>query len=174
MEEEPLREAFPVRLSISQVVSLRLLARCGARPMGELARLLGVTPPATTKMVDKLERLGLAERAAVPGDRRGTLVDVSLKGRGVVQRYERAREDRLNRVMSHFTEAELARFSESLEIFSVRLLAACGQPGGACLRCSAEIEEDCVVSRALGRCPAESRPGVRLALKRSALKASGA
>lgn len=173
MEQQPLREAFPVPLSMPQFVSLKLLARHGARPMGELARLLGVTPPATTKIVDKLERLGLAARAVAPGDRRATLVRISVEGRQVVESYERAREEHLARVMARFSQAELAHLSELLEALSVCLLSG-GDETKPCLRCTAEIEDDCPVSLSFSGCPVQLAPGTWCTSARPALGASGA
>jgi len=173
MEQRPLRDAFPLPLSMPQFISLKLLARQGARPIGELARLLGVTPPATTKIVDKLERLGLASRLAARGDRRMTLVGISLEGRQVVERYERARNHHLARVMSRFSQTELAHLSASLEALSVCLLAG-GEEEEPCLRCAAEIEDDCPVSLSVSGCPAQPGSGVRCAPGRQALGASGA
>ena len=41
---------------------------------GELARILGLSPSATTRVVDRLVGLGLAERRSDPDDRRRTVV----------------------------------------------------------------------------------------------------
>lgn len=41
---------------------------------GELARRLGITPPAVTAVVDRLEQLGHATRVAHPADRRAVVV----------------------------------------------------------------------------------------------------
>jgi DNA-binding MarR family transcriptional regulator len=47
-----------------------------AGPLGpsELARRLGVTPPAVTAVVDRLEALGHVSRTTNPADRRGVVV----------------------------------------------------------------------------------------------------
>jgi len=47
-----------------------------AGPLGpsELARRLGVTPPAATAVVDRLEALGHVSRTTNPADRRGVVV----------------------------------------------------------------------------------------------------
>ncbi|WP_372410372.1 MarR family winged helix-turn-helix transcriptional regulator [Streptomyces luteireticuli] len=46
------------------------------RPLGtgEIARLTGLTPGAATRLVDRLEKAGFAERRADPADRRRALV----------------------------------------------------------------------------------------------------
>src|ERR671926_1950312 len=40
-------------------------------PMGDVAKAFGVTLPAVTHIVDRLEQKGFAPRGTVPGDRRG-------------------------------------------------------------------------------------------------------
>ncbi|MEV8635863.1 MarR family transcriptional regulator [Streptosporangium sp. NPDC051023] len=46
----------------------------GPLSTGEIARMTGLTPGSATRLVDRLERIGLVVRRADPGDRRRTLV----------------------------------------------------------------------------------------------------
>ncbi|MEV5508385.1 MarR family winged helix-turn-helix transcriptional regulator [Streptomyces orinoci] len=46
----------------------------GPLSTGEIARLTGLTPGSATRLVDRLEKAGFAERRADPEDRRRTLV----------------------------------------------------------------------------------------------------
>jgi DNA-binding MarR family transcriptional regulator len=58
---------------------LRYLGEHGARP-SELAAKAGVTRQAVTKLLDDLERLGLAKREPDPADGRGVVVRYTPRG----------------------------------------------------------------------------------------------
>lgn len=153
LETKFLGEVSPDSLTPSQFYLLKVIGLNGAHQVGELAGFLGVSPPAATKSIDKLERLGLIVRHPSKGDRRATLLSPSAKGRRLVKRYEGLRADRLAPVLREFGSEELDSFARLLERFSVSLLDL-EQPGrGFCLRCGAYIEEGCPVGRTHGGCP---------------------
>jgi DNA-binding MarR family transcriptional regulator len=64
------------------VAQARLLCILAERPRGmaELARLLGIDKAGITGLVDRVERRGLAERTAVPQDRRALRVRLTEPG----------------------------------------------------------------------------------------------
>ena len=64
LEAVPLREASPLPLTIGQIRLLKLLVADSRHRLGAIAGFLGVSPPAATKSIDKLERLGLVIRTA--------------------------------------------------------------------------------------------------------------
>ena len=68
---------------------LATLRRQGApyqlRP-SDFTDLLMLTSSGTTKRLDRLEEAGLVERRPDPADRRGTLVRLTRRGRGVIDR----------------------------------------------------------------------------------------
>jgi DNA-binding MarR family transcriptional regulator len=68
------------QLTPSKLRALDLLAEHGGLRVGELADRLGVDDTTATRLVDRLERLGLAYRGAVEGDRRATAVELSPDG----------------------------------------------------------------------------------------------
>jgi DNA-binding MarR family transcriptional regulator len=147
-----LREVSPNPLSPPQFQLLKLMSLNGQHQVGEVASFLGVSAPAATKNIDKLERLGLVTRTPSKGDRRATLLAVSRKGRRLVQKYEVHRRARLAPALAGFKPAEIQQFSQLLERFSLSLLAQ--EPSGDlfCLRCAGYIEKDCPVSRVHGGC----------------------
>ncbi|MEU4197331.1 MarR family transcriptional regulator [Kribbella sp. NPDC026611] len=53
----------------------------GPRGMAELAQMFGVEKAALTGLMDRIEKRGLAERSAVPGDRRALQVTLTAAGR---------------------------------------------------------------------------------------------
>jgi hypothetical protein len=126
-----------------------------------MAGFLGVSAPAATKNIDKLERLGLIARSRSEGDRRTTLLTVSPAGRELVDRYERLEVARAQAALAGFEPEEVEAFSRLLERFSVSLIQQEPAGDGACLRCSACIEVGCPVGVARGGCPYQELRGLR-------------
>ncbi|ACQ80097.1 transcriptional regulator, TrmB [Beutenbergia cavernae DSM 12333] len=70
-----------------------LLALEGAMTTGELARLLGLSPSATTRVVDRLVERGLAEREVDAEDRRrSVVVPTSARPAGLDDQLAQVRE----------------------------------------------------------------------------------
>ena len=82
----------PFGLTFSRFEALALLyfSRRGALPMGKIGDRLQVHPTSVTNAVDRLERDGLARRAASDGDRRTVLAAITPEGRRVVVAAARA------------------------------------------------------------------------------------
>jgi DNA-binding MarR family transcriptional regulator len=81
------RRRVPVSLTLPQFDVLAQLHRReeGMTP-GELTRELLVTAGNVTGIVDRLARLGLAERRPVPHDRRAVRVRLTVRGRQLMRR----------------------------------------------------------------------------------------
>ena len=153
LEEKILHEVSPNPLSLSQFHLLKLIALNGKHQVGEVADFLGVSPPAATKNIDKLERLGLVTRQPSPGDRRAILLSSSAKGRRLVDKYEEVKEERLAPILAGFSTEELRQLSRLMERFALRLLNAEDAGDGLCFRCSAYYEESCPVNHLHDQCP---------------------
>lgn len=161
LETKLLHEATPLPLSLPQLHLLKLMTYNGQHQVGELADFLGVSPPAATKNVDKLETYGLVVRSPSEGDRRATLLSVSPRGRRLVDRYEGLKASRMLPVLEVFDRKEILQLSDLLERFSVSLLAL-ERPGrGFCLRCDAYIQNDCSIGKVRGGCPYQMARALR-------------
>jgi len=140
-------------LTLAQFNLLKLIALNGHHQVGEVAHFLGVSSPAVSKNIDKLERLGLVIRSTSEGDRRATLLAASDEGYGLVRRYEMLKAERLAPVLERFGDERVDQLSTLLEQFAVSLLQH-ERPGrGYCLRCAVYIDEDCPVGSIRGGCP---------------------
>ena len=79
-EIQELSRAFEAHLAAQLTVNptdlaaMEHLIRSGPLGATELARRLGITPPAVTAVVDRLEELGHATRVTNPADRRAVVV----------------------------------------------------------------------------------------------------
>jgi DNA-binding MarR family transcriptional regulator len=83
-----------VGVNSSDLECLDLILMSGPSTAGEIARHTGLTSGAVTGLIDRLERLGLVERAADPADRRKVLV--------------RVREDRIGPIAALYAPLEKA------------------------------------------------------------------
>lgn len=136
LESRYLAEATNAPVSLSQFLLLRLISRGGRRQVGELSGILGISGPATTRNVDKLERLGLVVRAPSQGDRRATLLFASRAGHELVERYEALERRRLAPVLAGFTPEERTQLTRLLERFARAVIEDAGDDlclkGAAC------------------------------------------
>jgi len=83
---EHYRQAVSVAIGLGTTESqaLSYLAVHGESGQSVLARDLGLTSSASTSLVDRLERQGVAERVRHPHDRRRLIVRLTDRGRAVV------------------------------------------------------------------------------------------
>lgn len=157
LEVELLRSATELPLTVTQFHLLRLMSLGGQYHLSDLAAFLGVSAPAATKNVDKLERLGLASRTRSEGDRRATWLTLSPEGRRLVGEFEARKAARLAPVLRSFPAPHLGALIQLLERISVSLVSteSEGWSGCArtCLRCAAYIDEQCPIGEVLGGCP---------------------
>ena len=87
-----LRTMTPSRgLSYTSATALSTLERTGPRRLTALAESEGVTQPAMTQVVGRLQELGLVSRAADPDDGRVVLVTITDAGRAELARRREAR-----------------------------------------------------------------------------------
>lgn len=98
----------PARLS-----ALSVLVFGGPMSLSQLAAAEQVRPPTMTRIVTGLERSGLAERTADPGDARRVQIRASEKGNRLLQRGRRRRIEYLAAHLDQVTEAELATLRDA-------------------------------------------------------------
>jgi DNA-binding MarR family transcriptional regulator len=101
----------PARLS-----ALSVLVFGGDRTMSELAAAEQVSLPTMSRVVDGLERAGLATRRPNPEDARSFVVHATAKGRRVMERGRDARVERLTRVLDAVPRAERATVERALRL----------------------------------------------------------
>jgi len=153
LEVKLLGEVSSNPLSLSQFHLLKLISLNGQHQVGQVADFLGVSAPAASKNIDKLERLGLVTRAHSKGDRRAILLASSRKGRKLVKRYEELKARRLTPVLESFSTVDLRRLTHLLERFSVALIDAEERGEDLCFRCSAYFDDNCPVTHYHDDCP---------------------
>jgi DNA-binding MarR family transcriptional regulator len=93
----------PARLSV-----LSVLVFGGPQTLGTLARAEQVSAPTMTRMIDGLEREGLAKRASDPHDGRVTWIRASAKGERLLQQGKQRRVEELAASLVGLKPTELA------------------------------------------------------------------
>ncbi len=110
--KHPLRNAplSPPLLSLlSQVIRSR-----GAHP-GEIAAVLGVTPPTVSVAVRRLEAYGFVERRPDPDDRRAVKLLPTRKGQALHTHVQSFRRDKARRLLAGLTPQEQETLLSLLE-----------------------------------------------------------
>src|SRR5829696_8055245 len=75
---------------------------------------LMLTSSGTTKRLDRLEKAGLVERAPDPNDRRGTLIELTAKGRALIDELTPAHLENERNLIASLTPDEQATLIELL------------------------------------------------------------
>jgi DNA-binding MarR family transcriptional regulator len=86
-----------------------------ACPMGDVAKAFGVTLPAVTHIIDRLEQKGFATRGAMPGDRRVTALDLSATGKALAQELHTTRTRAMEAILARVSPAERRRIVKGVE-----------------------------------------------------------
>lgn len=159
LEEDFLRQVCPHHLTRSQFCFLKLIAANSDLQVGELARAIGVSAAATSKSLDKLERLGLVTRGTSSTDRRAILLSASDAGRTLVADYERLKAAQLAPVIEALGHDKTEQLCDLLEEVCVGILSQVENPRETCLRCAGYYRPGCSFEQLHGECALKPRRG---------------
>jgi DNA-binding MarR family transcriptional regulator len=84
----------------------------------EIARMLDVSPPAISFLLEKLEEKGLIERNLSTVDRRRIELALTEKGAGLVRRVNTYRKQYLKKVLQQMDESSRSQLKSSLAAFT--------------------------------------------------------
>jgi DNA-binding MarR family transcriptional regulator len=126
MLEHHQRQVVVTDLTLTQAQALRLL-RVSGQPTSRLATALGISAPAVTQLTDRLVRKRLIERRIAEGDRRWVHIELTDKGRVVIDGLRRRRNDVFSEALARLSEADRARAIEVLAKLTAVIAAA--EPG---------------------------------------------
>jgi DNA-binding MarR family transcriptional regulator len=101
-------------LSLTATSTLVTLERSGPCRLTSLAASQGVTQPAMTQLIARLEEAGLAERAADPDDGRVVQIRVTADGRALLGRRRAVRAERLAGLLAQLSPEEQAALAAAL------------------------------------------------------------
>jgi DNA-binding MarR family transcriptional regulator len=111
-----LRQEAGADLSPSLSSALATIGRHGPLTPSELAAHERVQRPTATRVLARLEELGLIERAADPADRRSSLISVSADGRALLRRQRSRKDQFLARRLAALDPGEVATLERAAAI----------------------------------------------------------
>lgn len=103
-------------ITLPQLWALESLARQAAGcPMHELARVLQISRPGATALIDRLLTQHLVRRDTDPRDRRVVRVHISPKGRRIIAGIWEQKRRAITSVFGHLSASDRARYLAILE-----------------------------------------------------------
>ena len=121
------RLTAPDGLSLTAASTLARLAELGAQRISDLAVAEGVTQPAMTQLVTRLEQQGLAERRSDPADGRVVVVEITGAGRERMVDRRRRRAEKLAELLADLSAEDRASIVRALQVAD-RLAAQPSKP----------------------------------------------
>ena len=103
-----LRQHAPEDITPSQLSALSVIVREQRLTLSQLAEAERVQPPTITRVIDSLERKGLATRVPSDQDRRVAFVEATRAGAALVETIRRRRDAYLARRLRTFSAEERA------------------------------------------------------------------
>jgi DNA-binding MarR family transcriptional regulator len=114
-----LRQEADAGLTPSQLSALAVIEREGPLTLGALAEHEKVAPPSITKVVAKLESIGLVARAVDPGDRRFVRVTLTAAGRALLEDSRRRKTAWLTGRIRELGPGEREQLAAALDVLDV-------------------------------------------------------
>src|SRR5215203_5132633 len=112
------RYARSTGLSMPQFSMMMQMYHRGACGMSEVSERFEITPAAASQLVDKLVQSGFLMRQEDPSDRRAKLLDLTQKGRELIEAGIEERYRWVNEMESKLTDEESSQISEALDVMT--------------------------------------------------------
>ncbi|GMV35133.1 MAG: hypothetical protein DCC59_16020 [Chloroflexi bacterium] len=112
------RFAKSTGLSMPQFSILMQLHHKGICGMSEISERFDITNAAASQLADKLVQSGYIERAEDPNDRRAKMLQLTLKGRELIEAGRTERYRWLDELQSKLTAEEKLKVAESLKVLT--------------------------------------------------------
>jgi|ERR1017187_1313594 DNA-binding MarR family transcriptional regulator len=140
----------PNGLSLTAAATLATLERSGPSRLTSLAVKEGVTQPAMTQLIGRLQESGLVNRDADPTDGRVVQVRLTDEGRAMLARRRAVRAERLTEILARLSPDEQAALATALPAMDALANAQqAGPPLGHAVGVGAQLLPDQLVHRVL-------------------------
>lgn len=114
----------PDGLSLTAAATLATLERSGPHRLTSLAAREGVTQPAMTQLIARMEHMGLVSREPDPADGRVVQVNITGEGAALLARRRSVRAERLAGILARLSPQERAALAAALPAIDA-LVSAC-------------------------------------------------
>jgi len=142
-------------LTRNQCYILKILGTSGGFLITELAQVLDISTAATSKNIDRLEKINLVARQPHSKDRRSLEVQLLPAGQRLVKEFDRVTVKKMAPLMAQFSEEEKSALLDFLQRIVKYTLASENNTDLICMQCGGKCGDDCAVSIGQGAC---SRP----------------
>jgi DNA-binding MarR family transcriptional regulator len=112
------RFARSTGLSMPQFSMMMQIYHRGACGMSEVSERFEITPAAASQLVDKLVHSGYVVRQEDPTDRRAKLLDLTQKGRELIEQGIEERYRWVKEMETRLTDEQRALISEALDLMT--------------------------------------------------------
>ena len=104
-------------LTFTQLRGLSVLARRQPLRMSDLAESLGMTPASASALIERMEQWRFVTRRSDAEDRRTVLVELSRRGKHILDVMERGSSDHFGRLIEKMTPEERDALATTLRAF---------------------------------------------------------
>lgn len=105
-------------LTLTQAQALKLL-RNSALPTSKLAAALGISAPAVTQLTNRLIRKHLIERRGTESDRRWVNIELTTKGRMVIDSFRERRNEVFSRTLARLEDSDRSEVIDVLRKLTI-------------------------------------------------------
>lgn len=145
IERKNLLDLTTIDLSDNQFIILKILSVTGPRSVSNLADALNISTAAASKNIDHLVKKKLISRKVVSTNRRKVDVSILLKGRNIVDGYNLNCEDKINSVLSHYSNSDQELFNSMIDKFIFYCIVEEDNLSLFCLQCGGKYEGQCPI-----------------------------
>ncbi|WP_162462233.1 MarR family winged helix-turn-helix transcriptional regulator [Mycolicibacterium sp. CBMA 234] len=103
-------------LNMTALDALHRLSTAGATRLSTLAATVGVSQPAMTQLIQRLDRSGFVRRTVDHSDGRVSLVAITDTGQAALETQRRARRERLAEILAESLPDEQAAFELASQV----------------------------------------------------------
>lgn len=114
--------------------------------VGDIARGMGVSYPAATKLLSRLVEKGLVARKRDPNDRRNTFVEITPQGKALTTKVKPEKLRRLGSLLERLQPGEIDSLRKGISAFLLAAVRDEELSQHICLHCGREHAEDCILS----------------------------
>jgi DNA-binding MarR family transcriptional regulator len=140
-----LSESGDPLLTLGQLKLLQIVDLVEAPTLSDVARLLDVSPAATSKAVDRLVGRNLLHRTAAEADRRALHLSLTDEGKRVLEEYAELKLGMFQDLFEGHPKSELRDIADFLDRLSVQLIAWSHDQPEKCMRCGIYFRRKCVL-----------------------------